>query len=549
MLRSDLLTWAQPLADPACDVLVIGGGATGLGVAVQAALEGRRVALVEARDFACGTSSRSTKLLHGGVRYLAQGRVRLVREALHERAVVLGLAPHLAQPLPFVVAEKNWFSWALTTIGLTLYQGLAGRLSLGPTQALGRAALRRLLPTLPAVAAGVRYWDGQFDDARLAVALARTAQAAGAALRNHTRVVGLRAEGQTWAVTLEDALSGEVSTVHARSVVNAAGVWVDALRQLALSDTNPRHAAAAQTADSRVRPLVRPSQGVHLVVSRQTLPITQAVLVPRTSDGRVLFAVPWLGSVVIGTTDTPRDDAPLEPRPMAEEMAFLFDETRRELGVALTPADVRSVWVGLRPLVDAGAGQGGRPAASNTAAISREHLITREADGFVTVTGGKWTTYRAMAEEVMAELVNAGDLAAPVQAAHTESHRLWGAPPAGAAAVSLQDAPGLHLLGTAAAAVAALPGHDLPLGLGLTESLVRYAARHEWAVTVEDMLARRWRALFLDARAAEAMAPRVAEVLREETGMDPQLAPFLALCKQYRVPAEQNLAGPAALFA
>ncbi len=536
MIRSDLLTWAQPFSADACDVLVIGGGATGLGVAVQAALEGRRVALVEARDFACGTSSRSTKLLHGGVRYLAQGRIRLVREALHERAVVLGLAPHLAQPLPFVVAEKNWFSWALSTVGLTLYQWLAGRLSLGATEAMSGAALRRLLSTFPAVVAGVRYWDGQFDDARLAVALARTAEAGGAALRNHTRVTGLRAEGRAWVVTLEDALSGEVTTVRARNVVNAAGVWVDALRHLALSDKNSNGRSQGQS----TRALVRPSQGVHLVVSRQTLPITEAVLVPRTSDGRVLFAVPWLGAVVIGTTDTPRDDAPLEPRPMAEELAFLFDETERELGVALRPADVQSVWVGLRPLVDAGAGQGNNAsaAASNTASISREHLIVREAAGFVTVTGGKWTTYRAMAAEVMAELLSSGDLSAPAKVAHTESHRLWGAPAAGTPSVSLQDAPGLHLLGTAAVAVAELPGHDVLLGLGLTESLVRYSARHEWAVTVEDMLARRWRALFLDARAAEAMAPRVAELLQEETGIDPQLAPFLALCQQYRVPAQ-----------
>lgn len=530
MIRSDLLTWAQPFAAEACDVLVIGGGATGLGVAVQAALEGRRVVMVEARDFACGTSSRSTKLLHGGVRYLAQGRVRLVREALHERAVVLGLAPHLAQPLPFVVAEKNWFSWALSTVGLTLYQWLAGRLSLGPTQALGGAAMRRLLPSLSGVVAGVRYWDGQFDDARLGVALGLTAEAAGAALRNHTRVTGLRAEGDAWLVTLEDALSGQTATLRSRCVVNAAGVWVDALRLLALKDKN-----ATTKAGQVTRPLVRPSQGVHLVVSRETLPITEAVLVPRTSDGRVLFAVPWLGAVVIGTTDTPRDDAPLEPRPMAEELAFLFDETRRSLGLTLRPADVQSVWVGLRPLVDASAGQGGDASAKNTAAVSREHLIAREAPGFVTVTGGKWTTYRAMAEDVMAELVSAGDLSAPARAAHTESHRLAGAPAAGVAPVSLQDAPGLHLLGTAAAVVASLPGHDAPLGLGLTESLVRYCARHEWAITVEDMLARRWRALFLDARAAEAMAPRVAELLQEETGIDPQLDAFLALCQQYRV--------------
>lgn len=536
MIRSDLPSWAKPLAAEICDLLVIGGGATGLGVAVQAALEGRRVAIVEARDFACGTSSRSTKLLHGGVRYLAQGRIRLVREALRERGLVLGLAPHLAQPLPFVVAEKNWFSWAVTMLGLQLYQRLAGRLSLGSTQGLDSAALRRLLPTLNNTVAGVRYWDGQFEDARLALALARTAQAAGAFLRNHTRVVSLAAEGPLWAVTLEDALSGERATVRARCVVNAAGVWVDKLRQLALSRPPASDAKAQPLARAPVRPLVRPSQGVHLVVSRQTLPITEAVLVPRTSDGRVLFAVPWLGAVVIGTTDTPRDDAPLEPRPMADELHFLFGETRRALGVALTAADVQSVWVGLRPLVG---GAGPQEAeAGRTASISREHLIAREAPGFVTVTGGKWTTYRAMAEEVMACLVSAGDLQAAARVAHTDRHRLWGAPPAGSPAVSLQAAPGLHLMGSAAADVAQLPGHDKFLGLGLTESLVRYSARYEWAVTVEDMLARRWRALFIDARAAAAMAPRVAELLREETGIDPQLHAFLALCGQYLVPGD-----------
>ncbi len=528
MIRSDLSQWARALEN-VCDVLVIGGGATGLGVVVQAALEGRRVALVEARDFACGTSSRSTKLLHGGVRYLAQGRIKLVREALRERAIVLRLAPHLAQPLPFVVAERNWWSWAMTTVGLKLYQWLAGRLSLGTTQAMGGMALGRLMPGLRGAVAGVRYWDGQFEDARLALALARTAQQAGAMLRNHTRVTGLSPQPKGWAVTLQDSLSGQTVTVHARCVVNAAGVWVDGVRRLlppAMPHVdNPGAVSAAS--------LVRPSQGVHLVVSREKLPISEAVLVPRTADGRVLFAVPWLGATVIGTTDTPRADAPLEPRPTEDELQFLFGETERALGVRLTPEDVQSVWVGLRPLVSAGEGADGAP----TSALSREHLIAREAPGFVTVTGGKWTTYRAMAEEVMAALVQAGDLPAPAVAADTRAHRLWGAPRADVAGVSLRQPPGQHLLGAAAAELAALPGQDAPLGLGLTEALVRYCARHEWAVTVEDMLARRWRALFLDARAAEGMAPRVAELLLQETGIDPELNGFLALCRQYRLQA------------
>ena len=532
MMRSELSDWATDSASgpqAPLDLLVIGGGATGLGVAVQAALEGRRVALVESRDFACGTSSRSTKLLHGGVRYLAQGRVRLVREALRERALVLGLAPHLAQPLPFVVAENSRLSWTITLVGLKLYQWLAGRLSLGATESLGAAALRRLLPRMPGALAGVRYWDGQFDDARLALALAKTAEAAGARLRNHTRVVGLIPVPGGWQVDLQDSLSGAHARVSARTVVNAAGVWVDAVRQQALA-AGPGPEDPGQA----VRPLVQASQGVHLVVPRQVLPLTEAVLVPRTSDGRVLFAVPWLGATVIGTTDTPRSDAPLEPRPMADELDFLFGETRRSLGVTLRPADVRSVWVGLRPLVSS-AGEG-----DSTAALSREHLIAREAPGFVTVTGGKWTTYRAMADEVMAALVAAGDLPTAARPAHTGTHRLWGAPDASHPATSLQDAPGPHLLGSQAAVAAALPGHDRALGLGLTEAIVRYAARCEWAVTVEDMLARRWRALFVDARAAQAMAPRVAAILQEETGIDPQLPAFLALCQQYRLDASTS---------
>lgn len=520
MTRTELSEWAQTAATQPLDLLVVGGGATGLGVAVQAALEGQRVALVEARDFACGTSSRSTKLLHGGVRYLAQGHIRLVHEALRERSVVLGLAPHLAQPLSFVVAEKAWWSCLTTAIGLKLYQWLAGRLSLGVTQILNTAALRRLMPGLPAVVAGVRYWDGQFEDARLALALANTAQAAGAHMRNHTRVVGLRASPQGWEVTLQDALSQVQTTVLVRSVVNATGVWVDALRELAWGATSSAGVLPA---------LVKPSQGVHLVVSRDKLPITEGILVPRTVDGRVLFAVPWLGATVIGTTDTPRDDAPLEPLPMEDELRFLFSETRRALGLELTAADVQSVWVGLRPLVD------GKGHTGGTSTLSREHLIVREAPGFVTVTGGKWTTYRAMAEQVMSALRAAGDLPAPSKKTDVRTHRLWGAPPTDAAAVSLKDAPGLHLMGTAAAQVQSLPGHDVHLGLGLTEALVRYCARHEWAVTVEDMLARRWRVLFLNARVAQAMAPRVAELLQQETGLDPQLPAFMALCQQYRL--------------
>ena len=519
----------KPLADwdaTACELLVIGGGATGLGVALQAALEGRRVVLVEARDFASGTSSRSTKLLHGGVRYLAQGRLGLVREALHERARVLQLAPHLAQPLPFVVSTPRWRTWATMALGLKLYQWLAGRLSLGPTELLSADALARSLPPGLPTGRGVRYWDGQFDDARLALALAQSAQQAGARVRNHTEVTALEPldarEGQGWRVTLRDTFTDETRTVQARCVVNATGVWVDGLRQLA-------RAGAGQAAP---QPLVQASQGVHLVVDHATLPLQQAVLMPRTRDGRVLFAVPWLGATVIGTTDTPRADAPHEPAPLQAELAFLREETERLLGLRLRPEQVRSVWVGLRPLVGGG--------EQNTSALSREHAIVREGPGFWTVTGGKWTTYRSMAEDVLARVQHQGDLPAAERAAHTARHRLFGAPDAPAPGASLREAPGPHLLGSQAAALADLPGHGVSLGLGLTEAMVRHSARQEWAVTVEDMLARRWRVLFLDSRLAEQMAPRVAQLLQGETGLDPKLDAFVALCRRYRWPTAEH---------
>ncbi len=532
------------------DVLVVGGGATGLGVAVQAALQGQRVALLEAGDWACGTSSRSTKLLHGGVRYLAQGHWRLVREALRERATVLALAPHLAQPLSFVVPGASWLSWAWTGMGLKLYQWLSGRWSLGRTVALSRRQLLARCPgdvaggaaTVAGSAApqstwvaGMRYWDAQFEDARLALALAKTARRAGARLHNHARVTGLQREAQGWRVQWLDERSGQTREGLARCVVNATGVWVDGLRQMALSPSN------SSGEGPPVKPLVTASQGVHLVVARERLPIHEAVLIPSTADGRVLFAVPWLGATVIGTTDTPRADAPQEPVPMAEELDFLFREARQALGVSLSRAEVLSVWVGLRPLVVQGAADA---AGGSTSQMSREHLIRREAPGFVTVTGGKWTTYRSMAEQVMQALAEHGDLATRPGVApspvNTALHRLVGAPPAGALSSSasaaysrIGDAPGLHLWGTEAEEVLRLPGAGHDLGMGLSEAMVRFAARHEWALTVEDMLARRWRALFLDARQAARMAPAVAALLQEETGLDPRLDVFLELCQQY----------------
>jgi glycerol-3-phosphate dehydrogenase len=521
MKRAELL---QSLAQKTLfDLAVVGGGATGLGVALDAALRGFSVVLLESHDFAGGTSSRSTKLLHGGVRYLAQGNVALVREALAERATVLRIAPHLAQPLPFVMPSYGWWQTPFYGVGLKLYDLMAGRAGLGRTAFLNR---RQTLEALPGVNpqglhGGVQYWDGQFDDARLALALARTAEAAGALVLNYTPVTSVRrlddAGHPVSELDVSDRFSEEVYKVRARCVVNATGVWVDELRA---------HSSGATPQDAPKR-MVSPSQGVHVVVDRDFLPGDHALLVPKTRDGRVLFAVPWLGKLVLGTTDTPRQDLPREPDAFAAELDFILNEAGHVLSRPVTKADIRSIWVGLRPLVAPPATTEG-----GTKVLSREHTIVVDANGLVTVTGGKWTTYRAMAEDVL-ERCFASALLPRRPGGLSERHTLLGAPAAQAPATPIYAPPGLHLYGTEIQRVLDCPGHERTLGMGLTEAMVRYAVRQEHAHTVEDVLARRWRALFLDARAAAGMAPEVAAILAQEQVADPALDRFLSLCDHY----------------
>lgn len=504
------------------DLAVVGGGATGLGVALDAALRGFSVVLLESHDFASGTSSRSTKLLHGGVRYLAQGNLALVREALAERATVLRIAPHLAQPLPFVMPSYHWWQTPFYGLGLKLYDLLAGAAGLGRTEFLNREQTLQALPGVQpkGLRGGVKYWDGQFDDARLALALARSAEAAGAHVLNYAEVTAVRqlSGGDTPLSSLDvtDRRGGVSFSLQARCVVNATGVWVDALRD----HTQP---AANQGAASH---MVSPSQGVHVVVDRDFLPGGHALLVPKTRDGRVLFAVPWLGKLVLGTTDTPRRDLPREPDAFAEELEFILGEASEALSRPVRREDVRSLWVGLRPLVAAPeAAEGG------TKVLSREHTIVVDANGLVTVTGGKWTTYRAMAEDVL-ERCFASRLLPYRAGGPSASHVLLGAATA-SPTTPLHAAPGLHLYGSQGPQVAACPGQAKVLGAGLTEAMVRYAARFEYAQTVEDVLARRWRTLFLDAAEANRLAPAVAAILAEELDADPELAAFQALCARY----------------
>lgn len=517
--------WARLAQTAVYDLAVIGGGATGLGVALDAALRGFSVVLLESHDFGGGTSSRSTKLLHGGVRYLAQGNVALVREALAERATLLRIAPHLAQPLPFVMPSYRWWQTPFYGIGLKLYDMLAGRAGLGDTQWLTSQETATVLPGVrrEGLQGGVMYWDAQFDDARLALALARTVERAGGLVLNHAEVCdlypldGQATGGARFALHVTDRLQGIQTEVKARAVVNATGVWVDQVRQQAMKHGD-------QAPPDR---LVSPSQGVHVVVDRSCLPAGHALLVPKTEDGRVLFAVPWLGSIILGTTDTPRQDLPREPQPFEAELDFILGEAGKVLARPVRREDIRSVWVGLRPLVAAPSGTSGA-----TQKLSREHIIVADANGLITVTGGKWTTYRAMAEDVLDACVDAGVLPAR-DGGKSQSHPLVGADVLTSQPVPLYQAPGEHLYGSERLALRRCPGGDHELGMGLTEAMVRFAARSEYAVTVEDVLARRWRALFLDARQARAMAQTVAAILCEETGLDPQLEAFEALALRY----------------
>ena len=505
------------------DIAIVGGGATGLGVALDAAARGFRVVLVESADFAKGTSSRSTKLVHGGVRYLAQGNIALVREALHERSTLLNNAPHLAQPLAFIMPSYKWWETPFYGVGLKVYDALAGKAGLGKTEFLNRAETLAQLPMAQpqGLRGGVKYWDGQFDDARLALALARTAALHGALLVNYCKADELLYEsGKVAGLVAVDELTGLRYKIQARCVVNAAGVWVDELRQ---KDGD----AHADDKSHPTRALVAPSQGVHMVVDRSFLDANVGLMVPKTADGRVLFAVPWLGKVILGTTDTPRTDLAREPAPFKEEVDFILKESARYLRRAPQRSDVKSIWVGLRPLV--------KPqdeASDNTKGLSREHTVLVSRNGLVTVTGGKWTTYRAMAEDVLSACAERQLIERRPSGATTHL-RLVGAGQASVSPHSLGGPPGIHAYGSEADAVMHLPGSSNLLCDGLSEAMVRFAARYEYAIRVEDVLARRSRLLFLDARLAGEIAAQVGHILEQETGLDPEIEAFKRLSAHY----------------
>lgn len=480
------------------DFIIVGGGATGLGVAIDAASRGYRTLLLEQSDFAKGTSSRSTKLVHGGVRYLQQGNVSLVLEALKERGLLLANAPHLVRNLPFVVPTYDWWEGPFYGIGLKMYDLLAGRQGFGRSRLISKEKTLQHLPTIEphGLVGGVIYHDGQFDDARLAIAMARTAAEQGAVVLNYVQVVGLIKEaGEVVGVQARDVESGQEAEVRGRVVVNATGVFADGLRRMD---------------DSEAPAMIAPSQGVHIVLDREFLPGDSAIMVPKTDDGRVLFAIPWLGRVVVGTTDTPVSGTPLEPVPMEAELDFLLEHAGRYLTRDPGPQDVLSTFAGLRPLVNDGG------VATATAALARDHTLLISASGLVTIAGGKWTTYRKMAEDTVdqaALIAGLDERACVTRNLHIHGHHHH-AEQFGSLWMYGSDAPALRSL------LRERPELDRPLHRDhhVTAGEVLWAARHEMARTVEDFLSRRSRLLLLDARASMEAAPEVAALLAAELG-------------------------------
>jgi glycerol-3-phosphate dehydrogenase len=482
------------------DIAVIGGGATGMGIAVDASTRGYSVALLEQSDFGKGTSSRSTKLVHGGVRYLQQGNISLVMEALKERGILLHNAPHLVRNLPFVVPNYQWWEAPFYGVGLRVYDMLAGKYGFGRSRLLSRQEVLERIPTLEeeGLRGGVLYYDGQFDDSRLLIHLAMTASENGGCLLNYARVARLSkdAEGLVNGVEFRDEETGEEHRLAARCVINATGPFSDEIR---LQD------------EPVAERMLAPSQGVHLVLDRSFLPGDTAIMVPHTRDGRVMFAIPWHGHAVVGTTDTAIARATLEPRPLEGEVEFILNTAGGYLSRRPSAGDVLSVFTGIRPLVHGGSG-------AKTAALSRDHTITISSSGLMSIVGGKWTTYRKMAEDCVDHAQMLAHLEErPCRTSSLCIH--------GAQAEENLDGP-LSVYGSDASTIERLTREEPSLGEKLNQALPICGAQAVWAVraemarTVEDVLARRTRALFLNARAALAMAPAVARLMARELKRD-----------------------------
>jgi glycerol-3-phosphate dehydrogenase len=475
------------------DICIIGGGATGLGIAVDAASRGYKTILLEKYDFAKGTSSRSTKLVHGGVRYLQQGNIKLVMEALKERGLLKKNAPHLVKNQSFVIPNYKWWEYPFYGIGLKVYDWMAGSLGLGPSQFLSKEETLALTPTLDpeGLRGGVLYHDGQFDDARLAIHLAMTAADHEAVLINYFDVTGLlKSNGVVCGVQVTDTINNLSHEIKAKAVINATGVFTDDI---------------AKMDDPDIETIVSPSQGIHLVFDKEFLPSDTAIMIPKTDDGRVLFAVPWHNKIIVGTTDTPIKKISSEPVALQQEIDFVMHHITRYLTKDPTYKDIRSIFAGLRPLVKGN--------TKNTAALSRDHHISVSDSELISITGGKWTTYRRMAEDVLEIAAHKAGL--PEVECKTKQLRIHGYKE-----TSDYNVP-LYYYGTDAENIKKLMLDELiHPALPFTKAEIIWAVREEMCMTLDDALSRRTRALLLDARAAIEAAPGVAALMAAEMKKD-----------------------------
>ncbi len=477
------------------DMIIVGGGATGLGTAVESISRGFSTLILEQADFAQGTSSRSTKLIHGGVRYLQQGNISLVLEALRERGLLFHNAPHLVRHQAFIVPNYDWWEGPFYGIGMKLYDVLAGKLGLEASKRLSREDTLKKIPTLEpgGLRGGIIYYDGQFDDARLAITLAHTAANLGACVLNYAKVSSiLKKGGLVCGVIAKDEETGREYEINGKAVINATGIFVDSIRKMDIPDSED---------------LISHSQGVHIVIDKSFLPGDSAIMVPHTDDGRVLFAVPWHGRVVIGTTDTELDESCLEPIPLSHEVEFLLAHAAKYLTKNPTKKDILSIFAGIRPLIRS-------DTSHETSSLSRDHHIAISASGLVTIAGGKWTTYRKMGEDVVGKAVAVAGL--DERPSRTEHLNLFGW-----SADSRGNEP-FTVYGSKARDLKQLkktyPELDqlIHANLPYRHIEILWAVKHEMARTVEDVLARRTRALILDSRASMEIAPKVAAIMAKE---------------------------------
>ena len=501
------------------DIVIIGGGATGLGAAVDSASRGYKTLLVEQYDFAKGSSGRSTKLVHGGVRYLAQGNIKLVRESLRERGLLLKNAPHICHDIPFILPAFRWWEKWYYGIGLKFYDLLSGKLSLGKTTILSKKTTQQLLPAINSekLNGAVLYHDGQFDDSRLAITLAQTAAEQGACIINYCKLISITKSGKKVSgIVIMDTISGKEYSLNCKVLINATGVFTDKIMEM--DDINHK-------------PILTVSQGIHIVVEKKFFPGENAMIIPRTDDGRVLFAVPWHDKVVIGTTDTSMNDILIEPKPLTEEIDFIIRNINRYLNTNITRSDIKTVYTGLRPLINI-------KGKKSTSFLPRDHTTVVSASGLITITGGKWTTYRTMAKSAVDNATFVGKL--EKKECVTASLPLHGF------MKGQKKEDGLAVYGSDYSAIKKLmegqPGlsEKIHPDLPYTKAVVIWAVQQEMAMTVEDILSRRTRALILDSKAAIASALMVAALMAKEMNLSAewesqQVKDFMHIAEAYSI--------------